>query len=175
MKGSGSPTQLRVGRGNYAVRTKSRPHVILYQTYNLSGHMTPKLQNVNCGLLLLFPKLQQLLTKQRRLYQSSSWHFAPTLVTLWDLGAGCRVIVNRFCKCFNVFNFHIFITSPSYVRFGQFRLNVEIRTNYLITWCTKHTFWNIVSFPNLFGDIFLSNKRNAKHGDVPWPITGLGV
>ena len=42
----GQGRQLRVARGNYAVRTKSRPHVMLYQTYNLSGHMTPKLQHV---------------------------------------------------------------------------------------------------------------------------------
>ena len=120
----GQGRQLRVARGNYAVRTKSRPHVMLYQTYNLSGHMTPKLQNVNRSLLLLLPKL----AKQRRLYQSSSWRFAPSLVTLWDLGVGWRVIVNRFCECFNVLNFHIFITSPCCIGFDQFRLNVEIRT-----------------------------------------------
>ena len=42
----GQGRQLRVARGNYAVRTKSRPNVMLYQTYNLSGHMTPKLQHV---------------------------------------------------------------------------------------------------------------------------------
>ena len=173
MKGSGSPTQGRL-RKLCGKNQKSTPRNVIPNAQLVRPH-DPQTQECLRGLLLLFPKLHELLAKQRRLYQSSSWHFAPSLVTLWDLGAGCRVIVNRFCKCFNVFNFHIFITSPSYVRFGQFRLNVEIRTNYLITWCTKHTFWNIVSFPNLFGDIFLSNKRNAKHGDVPWPITGLGV
>ena len=41
--------------------------------------------------------------------------------------------------------------------------------------CIKPKSFNIVFVSNLVSDIFVSNKRNVKHGDVLWPITGLGV
>ena len=57
----GQGRQLRVAWGNYAVRTKSRPHVMLYQTHNLSGHTTPKLKNVSAVFFFSFPNFMNYL------------------------------------------------------------------------------------------------------------------